>query len=98
CSGLVDVLAQLLNRRIMVGVGVPGLSIAIINLYEPHATFDEPPRQEATVGIVTTAISFFGHGGFATEIKGFAGIGLHAKRGLQGSDPGFQRIVGTAGL
>lgn len=74
---LIDIMAQLLYRFVMFGMRVPGLSIAVVKLYESDSSLDQPPRQQTTVGVVPFPVRTPGFGCLMAQVECLVGLRLH---------------------
>ena len=81
----------------MIGVGVPRLEVAIIDLREANASLCKASGKQAAVAKLARPIFLAHFFCFAIEIKGVAGFKLHAKSRFQRLDTGIQKHVFGAG-
>ncbi len=61
-------------------MAVPWLPLAVPQLHEADAAFEEPAGDEQLAGLHAVAVGFPHVRRFAVDVEGFAGLGLHAKR------------------
>ena len=79
-------------------VGVPGLAVAVPELDEADAAFEEAAGHEALAGEGAGAVEVADGLGFAVEIEGIGGLGLHAVGEFETADAGFELgVVMAAG-
>ena len=76
-----------------VGVVVPGLVVAVIDLDDPDAALDQAAGDQAGVGELAVAVRLARRFGFAGEVERLARLELHAEGHLQRRDAGLERLV-----
>ena len=88
---------------VAIGVGVPRLKVAGVDLDDADAAFDQAPRQQAVRrehGIAfacAKAIHRADAVGFATDVESLGSGGLHAEGHLERFDAGIERrLMATA--
>ena len=61
----------------MITVGVPWLTVSIVDLYETDASFGKPPSEQAAIGKMAFAIGFSNSRRFFPQVKCISGGELH---------------------
>ena len=77
-------------------VVVPRLVVAVVELHDAHAAFDQPAGQEAGVGEFAVAVAAARDFGFATQVERFLRGTLHAEGHFERGDAGVELVVGAA--
>ncbi len=83
CDGLVDVLAQVANFFVVLGVRVPRLTVAVVDLHETHAAFHESSGQQAPLSkllgsVIVQAVKRLSRLGLLRDVDRFGDLLLHS--------------------
>ena len=73
-----------------VAVTVPGLHVAVPDLYESDASLHQPAGHQELLVLRAFAVGFADVLGFATNVKGVGGLGLHAVGHLERANARLQ--------
>ena len=95
--------AELAVVAFEVGVGVPAVGVAAVELHEAHAALDHPPGEQAAQAelgrlLAVEAVELLRLLGLRRDVDHLRGVGLHAEGQLVGGDAGGQfGVVAAAG-
>ncbi len=96
---LIDGAGKIARRSGVIVVGVPWLTVAVIDLREANPTFGKPSRQQASIGELARTVTSADGFGLPGYIEGVRRGCLHAERRLHGADASIELRIGpTLGL